>query len=451
MSNCWKSLPRRSFLRGAGAAVALPFLDAMTPALAAAPKPPVRLVFLYVPNGIDMANWNVDHDGPLLHPESRVELPRILKPLEAFRGEMLQLGNLTHNSGRALLDGTGDHARCSGSYLTGIQVRKSTVDVKASISCDQIVANQVGSQTRFASLELGMDDPRQAGDCDSGYSCAYTNNLAWRSETQPLPPVLDPRALFERLFGAGPALSPEDKARRARYRRSILDYVTGDTRKLQASLGPTDVRKLDEYLSSIREVERQLERSEAQGAPIDPGMGKPYGVPPDFADHFELMSNMLTIALRADLTRVATFLMTREGTTRSYREIGISDGHHPITHHKGNPELMEKVTRINEYHTQQLARWLEGLRAAEEADGSLLDNSLIVYGAGISDGNRHLHDDLPTLLFGRGGGSVRPGRRITFRKETPMANFHLSLMDRMGVRLEGFGDASGRLDPSSLG
>src|SRR5690606_4691469 len=201
-----------------------PFLDAMTPAMSAAAQPPVRLAFLYVPNGIDMANWNIAQEGPLTG-----ELPRIMKPLEAFRGDMIQLGNLTHNSGRALLDGAGDHGRCSGSYLTGIQVRKSTTDIKASISCDQIIANKIGHQTRFASLELGMDDSRQAGDCDSGYSCAYTNNLAWRSETQPLPPILDPRVLFERLFGTGAVLTPEEHDRRTRYRRSILDFVTGDT------------------------------------------------------------------------------------------------------------------------------------------------------------------------------------------------------------------------------
>ena len=430
-------------MRGIGAAVALPFLDAMSPALAAPAKAPRRLAFLYVPNGIDMSNWNVEQDGPL------GELPRVLRPLSAFRDDMIQLGNLTHNGGRAWLDGPGDHARCSGSYLTGIQVRKSTVDIKSSISCDQIVANQVGSATRFASLELGMDDVRQAGDCDSGYSCAYTNNLAWRSETQPLPPILDPRVLFERLFGTGVVLSPEDSARKARNRRSILDFVTSDTKKLQASLGPTDVRKLDEYLSSIREVERQLEKAETQHGAIEPGMEKPYGVPPDFADHFKLMTDMLTIAFRADLTRVVTFMMTREGTTRSYREIGIPDGHHPVTHHKGNPELMEKVTRINEYHTQQLAGWLERLKSAEDGERSLLDNSMIVYGAGISDGNRHLHEDLPTLLIGR-GASFKSGRRVTFRKETPMCNFHLTLMDQMGVRVEQFGDASGRLELASL-
>jgi hypothetical protein len=445
MSNPWKFLPRRTFLRGAGAAVALPFLDAMSPALAAAAKAPTRLAFLYVPNGIDMASWNVVEDGPL-----PTALPRVMAPLAAFREDMLQLGNLTHNSGRALLDGAGDHARCSGCYLTGVQVRKSTVDIQSSISCDQIVAQQVGRAARFGSLELGIDDVRQAGDCDSGYSCAYTNNLAWRSATQPLPPILNPRALFERLFGTGRALSPEQATRRARDRRSILDFVIGDTRALMASLGPSDVRKLDEYLTSIREVEHQLEKAESSPDVVDPGMEKPYGTPPDFAEHFKLLTDMVSIAFRADLTRVLTFLITHEGTQRAYREIGISDGHHPLTHHKNNPELIEKVIRINEYHTTQLASWLGRLRATPDGDGSLLDHSMIVYGSGISDGNRHLHDNLPTLLIGHGGGPLRSGRRITFRRETPMANLHLTLMDRMGVHVENFGDASGRLDLASL-
>jgi len=440
-----KSIERRTFLQGIGAAaIGLPFLDAMSPAFAAAPKAPVRLAFLYVPNGIDMKNWNID-DGAFSSP-----FPRVMKPLEGFKDDMLQIGNLTHNSGRALLDGAGDHGRCSGSYLTGIQVKKTTVDIKASVSCDQIIANKIGSQTRFASLELGMDDSRQAGDCDSGYSCAYTNNLAWKSQTQPLPPILDPRVLFERLFGTGVVLSPEETDRQARYRRSILDFVTGDTKKLQSSLGPTDRRKLEEYLSSIRDVEQQLEKAEKSNMAVNPGMLKPYGVPPDFAEHFKLMSDMLAIAFQADLTRVATFLMTHEGTSRSYREIGIPDGHHPCTHHQGKPDLMEKVTQINEYHTKQVAGFLGTLKGMKEGDSNVLDNSMIVYGAGLSDGNRHLHEDLPTLLIGRGGGYFKPGRRITYRKETPMTNFHLTLMDRMGVPTEQFGDSSGPLDPASL-
>src|ERR1035437_1889053 len=267
-----KALPRRTFLRGMGTAVALPFLDAMVPALAAprSSNPPVRMAFVYVPNGIIMDGWNPDYEGKL------GELPRILKPLEPYKDDILLLGNLTHNTGRALLDGAGDHGRCCGSYLTGIQVKKSAVEIKAGVSMDQIVARQVGGQMRFPSLEIGLEDARQSGDCDSGYSCAYTNNLAWRSETQPLPPVLDPRALFERLFGNGVVLSPEARVREAKYRRSILDFVTADTKKLESGLGPTDRRKLDEYLSSIREVERQLEKAETDNARIDPHMEKPY-------------------------------------------------------------------------------------------------------------------------------------------------------------------------------
>jgi hypothetical protein len=425
----------------------LPFLDAMTPALAraSATKPPVRMAFVYVPNGIDMRHWNPDYEGPL------AALPRILQPLDSFKRDITLLSNLTHNNGRALLDGAGDHGRCCAAYLTGIQPRKSAVDIKSGISCDQIVANRIGHLTRYPSLEVGLEDSRQAGDCDSGYSCAYTNNLAWRSETQPLPPVLDPRALFERLFGSGPNLSPEARARRSRLQKSILDYVTEDTRKLQSDLGPTDRRKLDEYLGSIRSIEKQIEKAEHDNAQIDPGMEKPYGVPADFAEHFKLMTDMITVAFQADLTRVVTFLVTREGSSRAYREIGIPDGHHPLTHHMNNPAMMEKVAQINAYHTRQFAAWLEKLKASAEGDGSLLDNSMIVYGAGLSDGNRHLHDDLPTLIAGRGGNSIQPGRRLVFRRETPMANLFLSMMDRMGVPAEHFGDATGRLDGLSLG
>ena len=443
-----KALSRRTFLRGVGTAVALPFLDAMTPALNAATARPVRMAFVYVPNGIDMRHWNPAYEGALQ------ELPRILKPMEPFKQDMTLLSNLTHNGGRALLDGAGDHGRCCGGYLAGVQPRKTMVDIKAGISCDQIVANDIGRQTRFPSLEVGLEDARQAGDCDSGYSCAYTNNLAWRGDAQPLPPLLDPRALFERLFGNGANLTPEQKTLQTKQRRSILDFVTGDTKTLQANLGPTDKRKLDEYLSSIRDIELQLTKAEHDNAQVNPGMDKPYGVPADFAEHFKLMTDMMTVAFQADLTRVMTFLVSREGSSRAYREIGIADGHHPLTHHQNKPEMMEKVAQINVYQMTQFAAWIEKLKSIREGDGTLLDNAMIVYGAGLSDGNRHTHEDLPTLMVGRGGkganGGIKAGRRIVYRKETPMSNLFLTMMDRMGTKVEHFGDATGRIEGLDL-
>jgi hypothetical protein len=295
-----------------------------------------------------------------------------------------------------------------------------------------------------------MDDSRQAGDCDSGYSCAYTNNLAWKSETQPLPPILDPRALFERLFGDGAEFTPEVREQRRLNRRSILDFVREDTRALQGTLGPTDQRKLDEYLTSIRQIEEQLKRAEQENAQVDPGMEKPYGIPSDFAEHFRLMSDMITVAFQADLTRVVTFLVTREGTSRAYREIGIPDGHHPLTHHRNQLEMMDKVAKINQYQMEQFAQWITKLKAAQEGDGSVLDNSMIVYGAGLSDGNAHTHHDLPTLIAGRGGNFIKTGRRVVYRKETPMCNLFLTMMDRMGTRMDHFGDATGHLNGLDL-
>jgi hypothetical protein len=441
-----KSVARRTFLRGMGTAVALPFLDAMIPAFAQgqAAKRPVRMAFVYVPNGIDMRNWTLDYEGAL------GELKPTLAPLAPYKDDITILGNLTHNTGRALLDGAGDHGRCCGSYLTGVQVKKTLTDIKASVSMDQLVAEQIGHQTRFPSLEIGLEDARQAGDCDSGYSCAYTNNLAWRSETQPLPPVLDPRVLFERLFGNDAGLSPEERARRAKYRHSILDFVKEDTRTLEGTLGPTDKRKLDEYLTSVRDIERQLEKAEKDNTQVDPGIEKPYGVPTDFAEHFRLMTDMITVAFQADLSRVVTFLVTHEGTSRAYREIGISDGHHPLTHHRNQVELMDKVARINLYHMQQFAGWVGRLKNLKDGDGSILDNSMIVYGAGLADGNSHQHQDLPTVMVGRGGGFIKSGRRVVYRKETPMCNLFLTMMDRMGVRMEHFGDATGRLNGLDL-
>ena len=345
------------------------------------------------------------------------ELPQTLQPLEPLKDDILLLGNLTHNTGRALLDGAGDHGRCCGSYLTGVQVKKTVSDIKASVSCDQLVANQIGSQTRFPSLEVGLEDARQAGDCDSGYSCAYTNNLAWRSETQPLPPILDPRALFERLFGDGAELTPEARARRRINRRSILDFVTrrhaGAARQPRPDRSAQARRVPDARSARSRSRSKRAEQENAQ---VDPGMEKPYGVPSDFAEHFRLMTDMITVAFQADLTRVVTFLVTREGTSRAYREIGIPDGHHPLTHHRnmrehdGQGRADQPVPRSSSSRSGSTK-----LKAAQEGDGSLLDNSMIVYGAGLSDGNAHTHHDLPTLIAGarRQLHQDRPPRRLS--------------------------------------
>ncbi|HEX4997449.1 MAG TPA: DUF1552 domain-containing protein [Terriglobia bacterium] len=442
-----KALPRRAFLRGMGVALGLPLMEAMVPALPLgaaarqAGKTPVRLMFLYVPNGIDMENWNPAYTGPL------TELPRILKPLQPYRDDVLMLSNLTHNWARVLLDGAGDHGRCSANYLTGGHVEKTDkrAFVDSPMSMDQLIASRIGGETRLPSLELGMEDPRQSGNCDSGYSCAYTNNLSWKSSTQPMPPLLDPRMVFERLFGASADLTPAEREQQFRIRKSILDYVKESASALARDLGATDKRKLDEYLTAIRSIETRIEKAATDPTPVAPGMAKPAGTPADFAEHFSLLADMVTVAFQADLTRVATLLMTREGTSRPYREIGISDGHHPLTHHGGSREKLAKVTEINEYHLRNFAEWVGRLSALKEGSGRLLDNVMLVYGAGLSDGNRHLHDDLPTVIVGRGGGSLKTGQRVIFRRETPFSNLHLSLMDRMGVHVEGFGDSSGRL------
>jgi hypothetical protein len=439
-----KALPRRTFLRGAGVIVGLPLLDAMVPAFARAAevrKAPVHLAYLYVPNGMaTMDYWTPSYKGPL------GELPRNLKAIEPFKNDVMMLSHLTCNGGRSLLDGAGDHARATGAYLTGIQPRKTLGDVKAGISADQVIAQKIGGKTRFASLELGMEDAQQAGDCDSGYSCAYTNNLAWTSESQPLPPVLDPRALFERLFGDDTDLAPEARTRRNLFRRSILDFAVGDSRELASRVGASDKRKLDEYLTSVRDVERRIQRAEADHDQIDPHMEIPAGVPQTFAEHFALMTDLLAIAFQADLTRVATFLVMREGSQRIYRELGISDGHHSLTHHMGDKAKMEKVAQINHHHMVQFAAWLEKLKSTQDGECSLLDNSIIVYGSGLGDCNAHTHHDVPTLIAGRGGDYLKPGRRIVYKKETPICNLHLTLMDRMGVHEDHFGDSTGRLE-----
>ena len=435
-------LPRRTFLRGLGATIALPLLDAMTPAFAASvgPKPPCRMAFCYVPNGIDMPNWTPAAEG------AAFDLPPILESLAPHRDRLLVLSGLTQNNGRALGDGPGDHARAAASFLTGVHPKKTAgADIQAGVSADQVAAAHVGGTTRFASLELGCEDGRLVGNCDSGYSCAYSNSISWRTPAMPMPPEINPRQAFERLFGTDASEDPAARARRRRYNKSILDFVTDDTRRIEGSLGPTDRRKMDEYLAGVREIERRIEMAERNSREIAPPMAEPDGIPVDFSEHSRLMFDLLAVAFQADLTRVGTFMLAREGSTRAYREIGISDAHHPLTHHRGNPEMIHKVSQINHYHVEQFAYFLGKLKSIPDGGGTLLDHTMIVYGSGLSDGNRHAHNDLPVLLAGGGAGTLRPGRHVRYPQETPMTNLYLSLLDRMGVQPEAVGDSNGEL------
>ncbi len=439
-----KALDRRTFLRGIGASVALPMLDAMSPALASSTPAPLRTAWFYVPNGIDMRNWVIDEPGPL------TKLPPILQPLDSLKSEFLVLSNLTANWGRPLLVGAGDHGRALAAYMTGSIVHQSVSNLKLGVSADQIIAKAIGPQTRLPSLELGLEETRQAGNCDNGYSCAYAYNIAWKTATQPLPPISDPRGLFERLFGVDYFATPEERARRLAMRRSILDSVMDSTGKVQRGLGPVDRRKLDEFLTSVREVEQQVEKSEKDGMVINPGIEKPFGVPSDFGDYFKLMTGMLFIAFQADLTRVATVMIGREGSNRPYPEIGIPDSHHPITHHQKNPVLLDKISAINTYHVKLFAAFLRRLKEHKEGDSNLLDNSMICYGSGLSDGDEHLHDELPTILAGRGGKFFSPGRHIIYQRETPVTNLFATMAQRMGVQAGHIGDSTGQLAELSL-
>jgi hypothetical protein len=427
-----------------GAAIALPMLDSMTPALSStrgAGKAPVRLLFAYVPNGVIMNEWTPRGTGKAF------ELGRILSPLKSCRDDILLLSGLADHNGNELGDGPGDHARAGASFLTGVHCKKTSgADIRNGVSADQIAAQAFASQTRFASLELGCEDSRTVGNCDSGYSCAYTNSISWRSPTTPMPPEVNPRVVFERLFGTDDfKLDPATRARRAQYRRSILDLVREDTQSLTGTLGKADRRKMDEYLTSVREIEARIQHAERTSRAVTPGVDKPAGIPVTFAEYVSLMFDLQLAALRSDLTRVSTMMIGREGSMRTYPEINISDSHHPLTHHRNKPEFIEQVTQINCFHIGLFARFLGKLKSTQDGDGTLLDNSLIVYGSGISDGNRHTHENLPILVAGRGGGSVKPGRHIVYDSETPVANLYMTLLDRAGVHPGSIGDSTGKL------
>jgi hypothetical protein len=434
-----KHLSRRTLLRGLGVSIALPMLDSMIPALAAPAKAPMRMMFNYVPNGLIMKDWTPAAGGPAF------DLPRILQPMAAYRERMLLVTGLMQKSGNANGDGPGDHARAAATYLTGVHAKKTQgADIYVGISMDQVAAQKVGAATRFPSLELTCEDGRMVGGCDSGYSCAYSNSISWRSATTPNPPELNPRAAFERLFGTSDD-DPETRKKTRRYDRSILDGVMEDTKNLERNLGPTDRRKIDEYMSSVREIEARIQKTETDNKEIIPQMDKPVAAPADLSDHARLMYDLMRVAFQTDMTRIATFMLTREGSSRTYREIDLPEAHHPLTHHQGNAEMIEKVYRINRYHMELFAEFIGKMAKTPDGDGSLLDHSMIVYGAGLADGNRHEHVNLPVMIAGGGCGTIKTGRHLQLAAKTPINNLYVSMLDRMGVPVESLGDSTGPL------
>ena len=448
-------LNRRHFLRGLGACLALPALETLRPVelfaadakaagrlAASSTGAPLRMVFVYFPNGAIQSAWWPNGEG------QNFELARTMQSLAPVKNQVQILGGLDHVNATPGPDGAGDHARASGTFLTGVRVKKTAgADIHAGISIDQVVANQVGHLTRFPSLELTCDAVRKSGNCDSGYSCAYQYNLAWRSPTQPVAPEPNPRLLFERLFGAGaPGERKESLSRRQQQQRSILDFVLDDARELQRQLTSRDKQKLDEYLGSVREIEQRIERTERFGAAPDPAVETPAGIPASFAEYIQIMFDMMILAFQTDSTRVATFLLANEGSNRPFTEIGIAEGHHYLTHHRNKQDMMDKVAEIDLWYMNQFAKFLQKMEKTKDVDGqSLLHNSMIVYGSGNADGNRHTHVNLPVILAGAGGGTLNPGRFVKF-SSTPMSNLLLSMADRMGVRgVERLGDSTGWL------
>jgi Protein of unknown function (DUF1552) len=439
-----KHLSRRTFLHSAGAVIGLPLLDAMAPSLGwargAARRAPTRLCFVYVPNGMVMQDWTPAAEG------RNFQFTPILRPLERFRDHTLVLSHLMCHNANALGAGPGDHARASASFLTGAHPRESGSDIHAGVSADQLAAQAIGNQTRFPSLELGLEDTRMVGLCDARYSCAYTSSISWRTPTTPLPPLTNPRHVFERLFGNTQANVDRATAERlANYRRSILDGAVEEARDLHASVGPADRRRLDEYLESIREVERGLARFQGSGT-VPAGLQRPSGTPADYAEHSRLMYRLQALAFEADLTRVITMMVGRESSIRAYDQIGIPESHHQLSHHRNDPDALAKLTRIQTYHLGFFAEFIARLQATPDGDATLLDRSMIVYGAGISDSNRHIHENLPVLVVGKGNGRLTSGRHIDCRRDTPVTNLHLALLHRMGVRPERLGDSTGVLE-----
>jgi len=440
-------LPRRTFLRGVGATLALPLLDSMVPALttlrASAAAPVNRLGVVYIPNGLGrMDLWTPDEAG------TDFTMKRIMAPLQSHRDQLIVLSGLDNKHGDALPgEGAGDHARASGAFLTGVHPKKTAgADIRAGVSMDQIAAQTLGQHTQLASLELSLDSKEPLGACDPGYSCVYANTLNWRSETTPLPMENNPRVVFERLFGGSGTTDTAARLARMQEDGSILDAVSDKLAQLQIKLGARDRSKLEEYVEAIRDIERRLRMVEQQGlTDLSVELEQPPGIPDSFEDHAKLMFDLQVLAYQADLTRVITFMLAHETSNRAYPEIGVSDAHHPLSHHGGDEEKIEKVTKVNIYHAQMFAYYLDRLKATEDGDGSLLDHVMLLYGAGMSNGNIHNHHKLPIVTVGGGSGQLKGGRHINYENDPPVTNLFLSLLGKLGVHEDSIGDSTGKL------
>ena len=433
-----KSLPRRTVLRGIGASLALPFLEAMVPSARAAVKPVNRFLTFYVPNGMAMEYWSPKGEG------AAFELSPILEPLAPYRNQMLVLSGL-HASWNYI------HAGASGSFLTGTpRGGRNEVEIFADVSIDQLLARHFSSETQVASLELSMDAPANAGACTGNLSCVYTHTLSWRSPTQALPVEYNPRAVFERLFGDTGKTDWAAREARMRQHKSILDSVTGKLANLRRELGPKDQSKVAEYADAIRDVERRIQKAEEQRDVSLPAMEAPQGVPPVFEDHLTLMLDLQLLAFQADLTRIISFMIGKEQSARPYPQIGVPEAHHPLSHHDNVPELIAHMSKINRYHVELFSKYLAKLRATSDGDGSLLDHMTILYGSGISNSQRHAGDNLPIMLVGGGAGTLKGGRHIVYKEKPSMANLLVTLMDKMGMPVEKVGGSDGKLPLDTL-
>ena len=438
-----KHLPRRTVLRGLGAAIALPLLDGMVPAATAlartAAAPIRRFGAFYVPNGMAMAWWFPQAEGAL------TELPPIAASLAQHKAQFLVLGGLDVEPANLVKKG-GDHARAAGTFLSCVPFDAiSDSNVIAATTMDQIAAKELGKQTQLASLELAIESTDMLGVCDNT-SCSLTNTIAWSTPTTALPCDNDPRSVFERLFGTSGSTDQAARLARIEQDRSILDAVTDEIARLDLGLGPADRRKFDEYLDAVRDAERRIQMAEAQSARELPVMEQPAGVPDDYAEHARLMMDLLALAYQVDMTRISTFMLAREVSGRAYPEIGVSDSHHPLSHHQDEPAKLDRLSKVNEYHFRQFAYLVDKLAATPEGDGTLLDNTLFLYGSGISDSNTHFHEDLPIALVGGKAAGIAGGRFVRYPQGTPLANLHVALLDKLGFPVDAFGDSTGKLD-----